>query len=593
MTGLVPLRPMNVNQDETVYRNNTINNITDINTYALGQDDINSSISTYSNDLKRQINLDLLSNQGYKLDVDILDRGLKLISNFETSETWVSVTGTQSNNTTVGQFMQGSQSIQISATSATGSSYRDVTIDLNTFSDGTVSNLADYIELNFYIADVTKITTLDFWVYKSTGSRTTNIAKYTFLNNTLATGWNKKRVRKIDFTLSGTFSVADWANVTGIYINYAWASGTSYVSFDNFMMLPNVQSPYILLDRGYASNIDATSGTTLTLGNKTDGRWVDKIFATPFIDYLVIKNAVTGGYGQCYKIISYTDTTITTETTLPSITNNVSWEIQRPFLISKTANNSFIKEDNSNSMIKLASSFVASATNHITIVNTFKSVSKNQGYNLKATFQFRANSSKQGIVFDYIDNNNYKVVYITKNGTSSNIKIDKILVGTTTNIFTTANFTIANNDEIILVLRKRYNQIEVGASDVNNSYFSYKKDLTSSQLVDWESTLDNVLSSDIGFYSDLELRVLEFEATEYNVTLQAKPAKILTGTFASANTLVFNDNAIHRTSYVNYKYKSSGNPAGTVYLSSLASGTLTLSSSSMSENATIEIIIFN
>lgn len=45
--GLITLRPMNTSQSENDYRTNSISNLTDINTYAMSQNDVNSSISTY------------------------------------------------------------------------------------------------------------------------------------------------------------------------------------------------------------------------------------------------------------------------------------------------------------------------------------------------------------------------------------------------------------------------------------------------------------------------------------------------------------------------------------------------------------------
>ena len=95
----------------------------------------------------------------------------------------------------------------------------------------------------------------------------------------------------------------------------------------------------------------------------------------------------------------------------------------------------------------------------------------------------------------------------------------------------------------------------------------------------------------VGFYSSLELRVLEFSAGEDQAFLDNKLSSVNSGTFATASTLTITDVSIHKNSMITFQLRSA--PVGNIFISAINEGSITFTSSSASETAQIQIQVYN
>lgn len=591
--SIVPSLGTNSAQAIDLFKQNTVLDLENLRYYGTNSSDVIALINLYlaSSSILNYENLS--QTRAFKFIPEDAKNSIKTISTGESVESWTAgVNTTITANTTTGEFYQGSQSRKLTSTS-TGlgeplADY-DVTLDLTTFEDGTVSLVADTIEVGLYINNISYLTSFFVRFYTSLVNKNNNYAQISYSAGELTTGWNKAQTTKNSYTYTN-FTDSDWANVKGVRFYFTSANTSLEVSLDYTCLLPNILSQFQVLDKADTSNTDNTSGSVLTLGNNGDGststRFQNKLIGVLSSDYLVIENNVSGGYGAGYPILSKSDNSITVSGTLPTLSSNVSWIIERPIWIIAKQKTAFLLEDGTGSgMFKIASLDVKTASSKILLSNIFKPINPNQNFFLKAHFEFRANSSKQGFILYYLDNNNYVVAYITKNGGSSTFKIDKIIGGSTTNLVTSDTFTLNDDDGIIFVVYLKGQDIYLYASEINSPSISLK---TSINFYDY--TIDSYRYN-VGLYSDLELRVLEFECNEGN-DFNNSFTKTISGTFATASTLTISDNSIHKTSLITSP-KNKSTPVSSIYQSSQTNGTVVYTSGSGSETLQLEASIFN
>lgn len=562
-------------------------NIEQLRSLGLGNGDSQGLINTVTNTVYGNSK----ELQGVKFDLKNYSNQFRSIRSFESTETFTSVTGTNTANTTAGQFITGSQSIKGLNSGATGTGairfYSDVTVNLNLFADGVTTSLAsDKIVVSFYINNTANFASAAggsvlIWFYKNAVSKFTTRAFYTIPLGSLVNGWNKVILNKNSFTYD-VFTDADWASIVGFYVYASTASTSAEISFDNLFMISNVGSLYDVIATSGTSNSDISTGTTLTV---TDGRRLnDLLLTSPFKTYLMSNANATNGYGKSSLIASKSNGVITASDTLPTVTNNVSWTIGIPYLESKVGTFIYALEETAN-MFKIGTVTDTTQTAKIALINNFKPTNPNSTFYLKAHFQFRANSKKQGFCLYYVDSSNYALVYISNLGASSVLVIDEVIGGSTTNIYTSGTFTIASNDDIILVVQINGDNIKLYRSDVNSSIINFIRSVNyyNSAFIDYKYQ--------VGLYSDLEIRVLEFEAREDNNVTDSRLSTVASGTFATASTLTITNASIHKTSMITFQLRSA--PVGNIYISSINEGTVIFTSSSASETAQIGIQIYN
>lgn len=560
-------------------------NVEQLRSLGLGNSDNTSLITTVNNTVYSNAK----ELQGVKFDLKNYTHQYKSLRTFESSETYSTASGTATANTTAGQFLTGSQSIKGANSGATGTGaiqfFSSVSLNLNLFADGTtVSNAADKVVVSFYInntANFTGSTAVGFWFYLNAGSKFATRATYTIPIASLSNGWNQIYLNKNQFTYT-TFTDADWASVVGVYFYASTSSTSAEISFDNLYLLPNVGSLYDVVTTSGSSNSDISTGTTLTV---TDGRRLnDLLLTSPYKTYLVSKALATNGYGKSSLIASQSNGIITASDTLPTVTNNVSWDIEIPYLEVKVGNFIYALEETA-TMFKLATVTDTSQTAKIALINNFKPTNPNSNFYLKAHFQFRANSKKQGFCLYYVDSSNYLLAYISNLGASSVLVLDEVIAGNTTTVYTSSTFTIASNDDIILAVQINGDNIKLFRSDVNSSLINFIRSVNyyNAAFIDYKYQ--------VGIYSDLEIRVLELEAREDNNITDNRLSSISSGTFATASTLTITNSSIHKTSMIVFQLRSA--PVGNIYISSINEGTVIFTSSSASETAQIRVQVYN
>lgn len=154
----------------------------------------------------------------------------------ESTETWVQEDGTLAANTTAGQFIQGSQSEKLTATSSsTATARRANTLDLTKFSDASVSTTADKIKICAYVANVANVASIRIRFVSDSGATYTNYFEATVLAASLVTGWNEIIIAKSAFSSTGSPS---WANcLKRQYRVTASAAGTAIVSIDDVRLI--------------------------------------------------------------------------------------------------------------------------------------------------------------------------------------------------------------------------------------------------------------------------------------------------------------------------------------------------------------------
>lgn len=163
----------------------------------------------------------------------------KMICDFQSDETWVSVAGTQSTDTT--NVRLGTQSIRITEDDDTAgalfSTRSSLAINLTTFESGDASTTADYIVLYAYVSDASKVASISFVFDGDSTVGGGNYATYEITSG-FTSGWNAFKVKKSSFTINAPF---DWSTVGAIEVR--WTSGDSasgaYVSFQTIYLVAN------------------------------------------------------------------------------------------------------------------------------------------------------------------------------------------------------------------------------------------------------------------------------------------------------------------------------------------------------------------
>lgn len=559
-------------------------NIEQLRSLGLGSGDNTSLINTVNN----TVYSNKKESEGVRFDFKNYSSQYRSIRTFESSETYTAASGTETANTTAGQFLTGSQSIKGTNAGASGVGaiqfYSSVS-SLAFFADGvTTSNEADRINFSFYINSTAHFTgslAVAVWFYLNAGSKYNFRARYYIPVASLVNGWNHYSIPKNSFTYEN-FTSSDWANVLGFYVYCSTSSTSAEVSFDNLYMVSNVNSLYDSVAYSGTSNSDISTGSTLTV---TDGRRLNNLLLTsPYNVYLSSLSSATNGYGKSLLITDFTNSVLTVLGTLPTVANNVTWEIQNPLLDVKEGNFIYTLEETA-SVFKIATVTDTTPADKIALLNTFKPSDPNGVFYLKAHFQFRTNSNKQGFCLYYIDSDNYLLAYIDNQGASSVVCLDEYIDGNLTNIYTSGTFTITANDDIIFLVRVSGDKISLYKSSVNTPNLALVKHINyyDSTFIDYKDQ--------VGIYSDLEIRVLALEAREDKDIPENRLYSVNSGTFATASTLTITDTSIHKSSQITYQLRSA--PVGNIYISAISEGSITFTSSSASETAQIQIHIYN
>lgn len=618
------LEPMNgltgEGSQQVTFNSTIIRNIERLRAYGVGSTDLNSATTSSNTSLNQKNNAIFNNIKGFYFRPEQALRNIKTIVTGESGEVFTAISGSTAvtNDTTIGLHFQGLQSKRLRSTTIgtdRGADNDGLSINLTTFQDGTASNLNDMLVFNLRITNNTQITALRIRLYPIVANKLTNYAEVSLNPSTqLVTGWNKIRIPKKSFTYAGTFADGNWSSITGIRIAFDTTTAANFdVHVDYCYLEPSSGFVNRILYTSETTNTDNTNNTILTLQRSlfTD------ITLTEKTRYLRILNSVAGGYGKDYLIVSNGDNTITVNSSLPSIANNVSWQIVEPIFIEGGGSSHVqILEDTVN-MYKIASNNTETDTNSILLLNSFKPTNKEQEFYIKAQFQvrnrqdFNVNSSRQGFVLYYKDSSNYVCAYVHRlpennnAGTSSVFKIDKIIAGVTTNLVTSSTFTLAggtgttNQDEICLLVYIQRNRINLYASQ-NNTAFSSRPvnnlslDLKVSTLF-YDNTIANPIDGyvkNVGIFSNLDLRLLTLEAWENAIDFSPKITKVLYSTLVAGTSNV-DDISIHKCSYSIIKPTTAQTGWVRDNITSRTSGRIVLTSTAGGDTSSWQVEVYN
>lgn len=493
---------------------------------------------------------------------------------------------TATDTTTTGSFIEGSQSISFSR-SGTGNitMYKTAALDLSTYADGSTVNLSDYLIVSLKMTDTTKHSNLYIWFYASAGSKYGARAYSGDLLPSISDGWNLLAIRLSSFSLLSGFT--DWSTIAGVYVYSSVTNTPNDFILDNMYLVSATKFQNLILDRanrtsGTVDNTDSTSSSTLTLGSESGSRYSGDDYSL-YNTYLTVENSVTNGKGKEYLISSVNNKNIVVSGTLPTITDDVAWYIKQPLWEDISGTFICVEEDG---MHKMASSFISTASEQILLCNAFKPTSANITYRLKAHFQFRASADKQGFVFDYVDANNYMKCYLDKS--DGIFYLVEVIAGVTTSLYTfnAPGSAIADGAGIVLFLYRNKKRLEFR---VYNPYLGY--DYTGSYTY-WNPVFQGY-QSELGLYCDLDFRLLDFEAIQGNYELGYRKVKSIVfsgGSWSSGVGTITNAN-IYKTS--TFVIVPTSALVGRLYISSVANGTLTITSTSTSETAGLLVEVYN
>jgi hypothetical protein len=173
-----------------------------------------------------------LQASGFASDLAEWYGNTKLGAMFQTDETWVSVSGTQSVDAV--NYKLGSQSLKILENDNTGgwlsSSRSGMSLDFSKLNNGETSGTSDYVYICVYISDITKVHADGLNIDLGADVSNYYSAAITIAGYSLVTGWNFIKVLKSSFTPTGG---PDWANIA--YMEIYWQSAdnaiNAYVSF--------------------------------------------------------------------------------------------------------------------------------------------------------------------------------------------------------------------------------------------------------------------------------------------------------------------------------------------------------------------------
>lgn len=356
----------------------------------------------------------------------------KRLASFQPSETWTDGTADTSN------YLTGTQSIKVSPDGAEAAAYMTVTENMSEFADGATSHVEDDIKFVIYADSISNLTACGVRFYTSAG----NLFYYS-AHASLAVGWNYFSIAKSAFSETGT---PDWGTITKIEVYGTTSSGEINLSFTALNMVRNTGTTSVIYEKRKLSvNSTATSGTTLTIGsNDNSDRFTDKDYSGY---YLRINNATANGYGKEYLISSNTDNVITTVATLPTITENVDWEIWKP---------DFDEQDGF---------WVMTIDGGYIYYSNIEKAQTNDGINIYHKNQqdcsilsvfkrkYSTSNNNYGLVFRYIDVNNY--YFIKQDG--SNVHLYRKEDSNSVLLASSANSVDTDTDTYIKVQVDRYN----------------------------------------------------------------------------------------------------------------------------------------
>ncbi len=133
----------------------------------------------------------------------------KEIENFQTTTGWVADASTSVSADTT-NFLLGTMGVKYSESDNVGGwigmSKTITALDLETFNDGSSSDVSDHILFWFYVSDITKFTYIQFKL----GTNAANNYSWIYLASSLKTGWNCIYEKKENATTTGS---PDWGNI--------------------------------------------------------------------------------------------------------------------------------------------------------------------------------------------------------------------------------------------------------------------------------------------------------------------------------------------------------------------------------------------
>ena len=191
------------------------------------------------------------SMKGFHTDPETYIGNTKLVEDGQNVALWTQLGGALSQDTI--NVKIGSGSIKLLENDTTASNLiankNNININFDKLNNGEVSDNNDYISIVVFISDITKVATLNSLnVYFSRDAvfSNTNLKKYNFPKASLVTGWNYLKVKKSDFTTTGTGSFSTilsmrilWASESNAINAYVSIQSIQLVKKDPILDIPN------------------------------------------------------------------------------------------------------------------------------------------------------------------------------------------------------------------------------------------------------------------------------------------------------------------------------------------------------------------
>ena len=173
-----------------------------------------------------------IPQKSFYFDIDADYGNVKTIDDFQDVSLWTVGAGTQSADAS--NVKIGRQSLKLLEPDAVaGSLYsnrNNMSLDLTKLNNGEVSGDDDYINLVFYVSDVSKVASMSIRLEQNATYTETNYKRYDMTPASLVTGWNFIKIKKSAFSTIGTGA---WSGIQSMRI--IWVSTVdalnAYVSF--------------------------------------------------------------------------------------------------------------------------------------------------------------------------------------------------------------------------------------------------------------------------------------------------------------------------------------------------------------------------
>ena len=204
-----------------------------------------NELDTVVNEVKEIVNVndDRIINS-FNMDIQTYYGNTKLISDFQDINSWYKTSDGLGGLRTLDKVKTnlGEHSIRLEENINMLSRWltfaKDVDLNLEKLNNSEVSVIDDYLIINLFVKNVTKIISFSITFYPITGATGSNYISFTesTVGVNLVTGWNFIKVRKADCNIVGT-ATFDSIKSIGVAFKFVNNSASEYVSFQSIQLV--------------------------------------------------------------------------------------------------------------------------------------------------------------------------------------------------------------------------------------------------------------------------------------------------------------------------------------------------------------------